>query len=76
MDVYDALKTKRPYKTPMSQEEALKVMASEVEKGWWDGNTFTEFKKLLQKKEPSFPAAALSTEYRVSEPRTDLVSNA
>src|SRR5712671_919243 len=50
VDVYDALKTKRPYKAAMSQEETLSMMESEVVKGWWDRDVFLEFKNLLQKK--------------------------
>src|SRR5438270_6475180 len=50
VDVYDALKTKRPYKPAMSREEALNIMEAEVEKGWWDGETLGEFRRLLQKK--------------------------
>jgi putative two-component system response regulator len=76
VDIYDALKTKRPYKTPMSQDEALRVIDSEVEKGWWDLNTFTEFKKLLQSKKPALAPPALNSDYRISELRPALASNA
>lgn len=36
VDVYDALRTARPYKSPMSREKALGIFQSEAAKGWWD----------------------------------------
>jgi putative two-component system response regulator len=36
-DIYDALTTDRPYRKALSSQEALLIMRSEVEKGWWDG---------------------------------------
>ena len=46
VDVYDALTTQRPYKSALSQTEALTLMEAEVEKGWWDPNVFTEFQQM------------------------------
>jgi putative two-component system response regulator len=46
-DVYDALTTERPYKAPLTNLEALDIMGSEVEKGWWDGHLFAEFKAMM-----------------------------
>ena len=46
-DVYDALTTARPYKGPLSPEEALDVMAEEVRKRWWDPALFATFKEML-----------------------------
>ncbi len=46
-DVYDALTTERPYKRPLSVEEALTTMVEEVEKGWWDPHVFNEFREMV-----------------------------
>jgi putative two-component system response regulator len=34
VDVFDALTTERPYRKPMTREDAVKELAGEVEKGW------------------------------------------
>ncbi len=36
VDVYDALRTARPYKTSMPRERALGIFQDEAAKGWWD----------------------------------------
>jgi putative two-component system response regulator len=46
-DIYDALTTPRTYRPGMSRDEALAVMAGEVERGWWDPRLFREFLALL-----------------------------
>jgi cyclic di-GMP phosphodiesterase len=46
-DVYDALTTERPYKPALTTEEALRTMKEEVEKGWWDPEIFSMFRKML-----------------------------
>ncbi len=46
-DIYDALTTPRTYRLAMSPEAALKEMASEVERGWWDSRLFREFGAVL-----------------------------
>lgn len=46
-DVYDALTTSRPYKGPLSNDQALKVMDEEVSRGWWDPVLFAEFRKMM-----------------------------
>ena len=46
-DVYDALTTERPYKRPLSREEAMVTMVQEVRNGWWDAHLFAEFSQLL-----------------------------
>jgi len=33
-DIYDALTTRRPYKSACSSEEAFEILRSEVKKGW------------------------------------------
>ncbi len=47
-DVYDALRTERPYKQALSIEETFEVMQMEVEKGWWDPKLFLQFKAMIQ----------------------------
>jgi putative two-component system response regulator len=42
-DIYDALTTPRTYRSAMSRDEALRVMADEVARGWWDPRLFREF---------------------------------
>jgi putative two-component system response regulator len=43
VDVYDALTTERTYKKALPSAEALAVMQSEVERGWWDPAVFRTF---------------------------------
>ena len=52
-DVYDALTTDRPYKSALSNSEALQAMEREVEKGWWDGDIFASFQTVLLKEDRS-----------------------
>ena len=49
VDVYDALTSKRPYKTALSQVEAFKVLDHEADMNWWDKKILTEFKKIVSK---------------------------
>ncbi len=35
-DVYDALKSERPYKKPFSTERIMETFIEEADKGWWD----------------------------------------
>ena len=46
VDVYDALATERPYRRALPPQEALKTMAGEVRKGWWDPQRFAEFRRM------------------------------
>ena len=36
-DVYDTLRIERVYRDAFTHEQALDILRSEVEKGWWDG---------------------------------------
>ncbi|MFB3815477.1 MAG: HD-GYP domain-containing protein [Terriglobales bacterium] len=47
VDVYDALRTARPYKAALSHEEAARVMREEARKGLWDKALVGEFFSML-----------------------------
>lgn len=47
VDVYDALRTERPYKAAHSHEKAHETMTSEAESGLWDGTIVEEFFVML-----------------------------
>jgi len=51
VDVYDALRTARPYKPALTHEEAKRTMMDESSKGLWDPNLVPEFFAMLKKKE-------------------------
>jgi putative two-component system response regulator len=46
-DVYDGLRTERPYKGPQSHDDALQEMQKEVERGWWDPSLFQELLQMF-----------------------------
>lgn len=54
-DVYDALTTERPYKPALSVEEALRTLAEEVKRGWWDPHLFEKFRLLLKEEQGQPP---------------------
>jgi putative two-component system response regulator len=62
VDVYDALRTERPYKAALSSAAALSMMENEVKKGWWDSKVWAAFKDLVRadegKVQPKSLAAA------------------
>jgi putative two-component system response regulator len=43
VDVYDALRTERPYKAPLSHEEAVTVLLRETEAGYWEPQLISTF---------------------------------
>lgn len=51
VDVYDALRTTRPYKPALSHDEATRTMLDEANRGLWDPNLVPEFFAMLKKKE-------------------------
>jgi len=61
VDVFDALTSERHYRSALPHPEALRIMESEVAKGWWDPRLFAEFKRMLAKSDRSaeLPSLAL-----------------
>ena len=49
VDIYDALITKRPYKHPLSHEQAMATMRTEANSGLWDKDLVAEFFSMLDK---------------------------
>ncbi len=49
VDVYDALRTARPYKPALSHEQAAITMRAEARSGFWDDELVSEFFGMLNK---------------------------
>jgi len=47
-DVYDALRTERPYKGPLGHPEAVSILFREAEDGRWDSRVTTNFAQVLK----------------------------
>ena len=47
VDVYDALRTERPYKPALSVEESLGTLWEESERSWWDPGLLREFERII-----------------------------
>ena len=45
VDIYDSLRTWRIYRPPFEQEQALKIMADEVARGFWSADLFQLFER-------------------------------
>jgi putative two-component system response regulator len=48
VDVYDALRTARPYKAPLSHEEAVTVLLRETEAGYWEPQLISTFTHMFR----------------------------
>jgi putative two-component system response regulator len=51
VDVYDALRTARPYKPALSHEQAAATMRAEAQGGLWDEDLVAEFFSMLEKRQ-------------------------
>jgi len=50
VDIYDALRTARPYKPALGHEQAVATMRAEAQDGLWDRELVAEFFSMLDKR--------------------------
>jgi putative two-component system response regulator len=50
VDVYDALRTARSYKMPLTHEQAAQTMREEARRGLWDAELVAEYFSMLEQK--------------------------
>jgi putative two-component system response regulator len=48
VDIYDALRTARPYKPPLTHEQAAQTMREEARRGLWDAELVAEYFAMLE----------------------------
>jgi putative two-component system response regulator len=58
IDIYDALTSERPYKVAHPPEEALRMIAEEVDRGWRNPELFEKFSEFVRISEVKHPAPA------------------
>jgi HD-GYP domain-containing protein (c-di-GMP phosphodiesterase class II) len=51
VDVYDALRTARPYKVALSHEQAERTMRAEAQSGLWDEDLVVQFFAMLERRQ-------------------------
>jgi putative two-component system response regulator len=54
VDVYDALRTERPYKSTLNHEEAIAILWRETEAGSWDPQVVRTFIDICRKSRPHY----------------------